>query len=129
MQMSPEERQNRKNELTLARDQYRSDIENQVKDIKERAFTVGKTVAIVGIAFAGIYLIFDTFFGEDEKKKSKKVQYVDNQNLPVLVREEDSDDSGIIGSIKGYILAFLIGVAREKIKEALAYLTEQKESQ
>jgi hypothetical protein len=129
MQMSPEERQNRKNELTLARDQYRSDIENQVKDIKERAFTVGKTVAIVGIAFAGIYLIFDTFFGEDEKKKSKKVQYVDNQNLPVLVREEDSDDSGIIGSIKGYILAFLIGVAREKIKEALAYLTQQKESQ
>ncbi|MES2797181.1 MAG: hypothetical protein V4683_14515, partial [Bacteroidota bacterium] len=48
---------------------------------------------------------------------------IDTNNLP---EKKKTKDSPLVSSIKGYILAFLIGIAREKIIEALAELKKDE---
>jgi hypothetical protein len=109
-----------KEELNEQANKYKTALENQIENIKEKGFNIGKTALIVGgIAFAG-YILFDLFSGNNKSKANKKAVFkVDSNNL---LAKKETKDSWIVSSIKGYILAFLIGIAREKIAEALAEL-------
>ena len=115
-----------KAELYQAREQYRQEIESQVKDLRAKTEQIGKTVLVVGGVFAGAYLLYSLFFGGSKKKK-KKVVSIDNELVPVKVKEEDKEDSWIVSSIKTYIVSFLIAIAREKLSEALLFLKESEE--
>lgn len=117
----------RKEELYQAREQYRQEIESQVKDLRSKAEQIGKTVLVVGGVFAGAYLLYSLFFGGSEKKKKKQVVSIDNKLVPIKVKEEDKEDSWIVSSIKTYIISFLIAIAREKLSEVLQFLKESEE--
>ena len=117
----------RKEELYKAREQYRQEIESQVKDLRSKAEQIGKTVLVIGGVFAGAYLLYSLFFGGSEKKKKKQVVSIDNKLVPIKVKEEDKEDSWIVSSIKTYIISFLIAIAREKLSEVLQFLKESEE--
>jgi DNA polymerase elongation subunit (family B) len=118
----------RKAELYEAREQYRQELESQVNDLKAKTAQIGKTVLIVGGAFAGAYLLYNLLFSDKKSaKKQKQVIQLDNDSLPVKVKEEDEEDSWIVRSIKTYILSFLMVMAREKLSAALQFIKEAEE--
>ncbi len=103
-----------KKELSVLSEKYKNAIENQIEEIKEKGLNMGKTALIAGGIAFGAYIIFDLFFGEKELKKSK------NLKLNHLPESKKIKESWLVASIKGYILAFILGVAKEKLLEALA---------
>jgi hypothetical protein len=114
-----------KEQLNADANKFKEALENQIENIKEKGLNIGKTALIAGgIAFAG-YILIDIFNGSTKKKDKKAVIKLDSNNL---VEKKTTKDSWIVASIKGYILAFLIGIAREKIVEALAELKKDEAS-
>jgi hypothetical protein len=119
----PEVNKKSKEELNAASNKFKSALENQIEQIKERGFTIGKTALVVGgIAFAG-YILVDLFTGKEKKKKG--IIQLDANNH---IEKKSKKDPWIIASIKGYILAFLIGIAREKIVEALEEINKNEQA-
>lgn len=107
-----------KEQLNAESNKFKVAIENQIESIKQKGFNIGKIALIAGgVAFCG-YILVDLLTGGKKKKSNKEsVIKIDTGNAPEKVKKEDSY---IVSSIKGYIIAFLIGVAREKLLEALA---------
>lgn len=120
----PKPNKKSKDVLQAESNKFKKAIETQIDNMAEKGIKIGKTALIVGgIAFAG-YILFDAFFGNSEKKKKNKAFLkIDSNKLP---DKKKSNDSWIVASIKGYILAFIIGIAREKIVEALAELKKDE---
>lgn len=112
----PKPEKKSKKELSDLSDKYKTAIENQIEAIKEKGINIGKTALIAGgIAFGG-YIIFDLIFGEKEKEfKKSKILKLNNLPEGKKIRE-----NWLVSSIKGYILAFILGIAKEKLLEALA---------
>jgi hypothetical protein len=71
----------------------------------------------------GTYLLFRWLSPADKKTKVKEIVYDENTNLPVAVKEP-KEESWIISSIKGYIMSFLIAIAKDKILEAISLMKE-----
>lgn len=120
----PKPNKKTKSELSEQSAKYKEAIENQIEKIKSQGLNIGKTALIVGgVAFAG-FLLVELFTGFGKKSKSKKaiVQFNPNQ----ISDKKKEKEPWIVSSIKGYILAFLIGIAREKIMEALAELKKDE---
>jgi hypothetical protein len=112
-----------KEQLKADASKFKEALEGQIENIKEKGLNIGKTALIAGgIAFAG-YILIDLLTGSSKKNNKKAVLKIDSNNL---VEKKATKDSWIVASIKGYILAFLIGIAREKIVEALAELKKDE---
>ena len=119
----PKPNKKSKNVLQAESDKFKKAIETQIDNMAEKGIKIGKTALIAGgVAFAG-YILFDLLFGNSDKKKKKAFLKIDSNKLP---DKKKSTDSWIVASIKGYILAFIIGIAREKIVEALAELKKDE---
>ena len=112
-----------KEELNAEADKFKLALEKQIEDIKEKGLNIGKIALIVGgLAFGG-YLLVDFLTGKSKKKTNKKsILQMDTNKLP---EPKYKKESWIVKNIKGYLLAFLIGVIREKILEALAELKKE----
>ncbi len=122
----PKPKKKSKDELQAESNKFKKAIETQIDNMAEKGIKIGKTTLIAGgLAFAG-YIIFDALFGRTEKKKNKAFLKIDANKLP---EKKKSSNSWIVTSIKGYILAFIIGIAREKIVEALAELKKDETKQ
>jgi hypothetical protein len=124
--VSPKKTSERKIQLHKEAQAYKKTIDGQVNDLKTEAARIGTTALIVGTALAGVYVIFSLFTSESKKKK--ELQIVENSNLPVVVKKEKSKDSWIISSIKGYMMAFLMAIAKDKITEAMSILKENNDA-
>ncbi len=124
--VSPKKTSERKIQLHKEAQAYKKTIDGQVNDLKTEAARIGTTALIVGTALAGVYVIFSLFTAESKSKKT--VQIAENSNLPVIVKKEKGKDSWIISSIKGYIMAFLMAIAKDKIMEAMSVLKENNDS-
>jgi hypothetical protein len=123
--VSPKKTSERKIQLHKEAQAYKKTIDGQVNDLKTEAARIGTTALIVGTALAGVYVIFSLFTSESKKKK--ELQIVENSNLPVVVKKEKSKDSWIISSIKGYMMAFLMAIAKDKVMEAMSILKENND--
>jgi hypothetical protein len=123
--VSPKKTSERKIQLHKEAQAYKKTIDGQVNDLKSEAARIGTTAVIVGAALAGTYLIFSLFTSDSKKKKA--VQIIDNPNLPVVVKKEKEQESWLVSSIKGYIMAFVMAIAKDKIMEALAILKENND--
>lgn len=121
--VSPKKTSDRKIELHKEAQAYKKTIDGQVNDLKSEAARIGTTALIVGTALASVYVIF-SFFASDSEPKKKKIKVVENSNLPVAVTKEKGTESWLVSSIKGYIVAFLMALAKDKIMEAMAILKE-----
>ena len=126
--VSPKKTSERKTELHKEAQAYKKTIDGQVNDLKSEATRIGTTALIVGTALATVYVIFSFLTSDSEPKKKNKLQIVDKPNLPVIVKEERETDSWLISSIKGYIVTFLMAIAKNKIVEAIAILKENNDS-
>ena len=124
--VSPKKTSERKIELYKEAQTYKKTIDGQVNDLKSEAARIGITALIVGTALATVYVIF-SLFTSDSKPKKKKIKIVENANLPVIVKKEKGSESWIISSIKSYIVAFLMAVAKDKIMKAMAILKENND--
>ena len=122
--VSPKKTSERKIELHKEAQAYKKTIDGQVNDLKSEAVRIGTTALIVGTALATVYLIFSLFTSETKKKKIKGTE---NSNLPVIVKKEKGTESWLVTSIKGYIIAFLMAIAKDKIVEAMRILKENND--
>jgi hypothetical protein len=123
--VSPKKTSERKIQLHKEAQAYKKTIDGQVNDLKTEAARIGTTALIVGTALAGVYVIFSLFTSEPKSKKT--VQIAENSNLPVIVKKEKGKDSWIISSIKGYMMAFLMAIAKDKIMEVMSILKENND--
>ena len=121
--VSPKKTSERKIELHKEAQAYKKTIDGQVNDLKSEAARIGTTALIVGTALASVYVIFSLFTSDSEPKK-KKIKVVEKSNLPVVIKKEKGSESWLVSSIKGYIVAFLMAIAKDKIMEAMAILKE-----
>ena len=124
--ISPKKTSERKIELHKEAQAYKKTIDGQVNDLKSEAVRIGTTALIVGTASATVYLIFSLFTSDSEPEK-KKIKGTENSNLPVIVKKEKGTESWLVSSIKGYIIAFLMAIAKDKIVEAMTILKENND--
>ncbi len=124
--VSPKKTSERKFELHKEAQAYKKMIDGQVNDLKSEAVRIGTTALIVGTALATVYLIFSLFTSDSEPKK-KKIKGTENSNLPVIVKKEKGTESWLVSSIKGYIIVFLMAIAKDKIVEAMTILKENND--
>lgn len=125
--VSPKKTSERKIELHKEAQAYKKTIDGQVNDLKSEAARIGTTALIVSTALVTVYVIFSLFTSDSEPKKKKKIKLVENSSLPVTVEKEKNSESWLVSSIKGYIVAFLMAIAKDKIMEAMAILKESND--
>jgi hypothetical protein len=111
-----------KQELKADAEKFRNAIEKQVDLLKDNGIKIGKTAMVIGGVLTAGYLLTTLFTSDSKKSKLPKIQ-ISNEKFPKKIKS----DSWIVNSIKGYILAFLIGIAREKILEALENLDKDEQ--
>ena len=116
----------RKTELHKEAQDYKKTIDGQVNDLKSEVARIGTTVFVVGVALASVYAIFSLFTSDSEPKK-EKIKVVENSNLPLIIRKEKGTESWLVSSIKGYIITFLMAIAKDKIVEAMTILKENND--
>ena len=124
--VSPKKTSDRKIELHKEAQAYKKTIDGQVNDLKSEAARIGTTVLVVGAALATVYVIFSLFTSDSELKK-KKIKVVENSNSPLTIKEEKGTESWLVSSIKGYIITFLMAIAKDKIVEAMTILKENND--
>jgi hypothetical protein len=124
--VSPKKTSERKIQLHKEAQAYKKTIDGQVNDLKSEAARIGTTALIVGTALAGVYVIFSLFTSDSKKKKTPQI-VVENPNLPVVVKKEKKNESWLVSSIKSYMIAFVMAIAKDKIMEALAILKENND--
>lgn len=122
--VSPKKTSERKIELYKEAQAYKKTIDGQVNDLKSEAVRIGTTTLIVGTTLATVYLIFSLFTSDPRKKKVKGIE---NSNLPLIVKKQKGTESWLVSSIKGYIVAFLMAIAKDKIVEAMTILKENND--
>ncbi|MDR6564125.1 MULTISPECIES: hypothetical protein [Arcicella] len=120
--VSPKKISERKRQLHLEAKAYKETIDGQVSNLKSEATRIGTRALIIGGVLATSYLLFSYLTSDNEKKVSAKIS--ENGNLPVIVKKEKAKESWLVSSIKGYMLSFLMAIAKDKIIEALSILKE-----
>lgn len=120
--VSPKKISERKRQLHLEAKAYKETIDGQVSNLKSEATRIGTRTLIIGGVLATSYLLFSYLTSDNEKKVSAKIS--ENGNLPVIVKKEKAKESWLVSSIKGYMLSFLMAIAKDKIIEALSILKE-----
>ena len=125
--ISPQKTSDRKRQLQEEAKAYKKVIEGQVEEIKTEAIRISTTALIIGTVLVTTYWLFDFLVADTEKKKVEKVP--ENNNLPVLVKKEKNKESWVVSSIKGYMMSFLIAIAKDKLIEALSILKENHAEQ
>jgi hypothetical protein len=123
--VSPKKTSERKIELHKEAQAYKKTIDGQVDDLKSEAARIGTTALIMGAALATVYVIFSLLTAESEPTEGK-IKVVGKSDLPVIIKEER--ESWLVSSIKGYIIAFLMAIAKNKIVEAMTILKENNDS-
>ena len=124
--VSPKKTSDRKTELHKEAQAYKKTIDGQVNDLKSDATRIGTTVLVVGTALATVYMIFN-LLTSDSKPKKKKIKVVEKSNSPLVIKKENETESWLISSIKGYIITFLMAIAKNKIVEAMTILKENND--
>ncbi len=112
----------RKEQLQQEAQQYKNNIDTQVTQLKTDATKIGTTTLIIGGVLASAYLLFRLFTSSDSKKKKKDEEVY--SSLPVEKNTDSDKESWIVSSIKGYILSFLIAIAKDKLLEAISMMKE-----
>lgn len=113
----------RKKELRAEADYYKHSIDEQVVQLKNKAVRVSTRSLIIASVLLGTYLLFKIVIPVDDEDSEDKIAST-NPNSPTVIHSTDSTDSWIIKSIKGYMLSFLVGIARKKIMAAIAMLKD-----
>jgi len=124
--VSPKKTSERKIELYKEAQDYKKAIDGQVNDLKSEVARIGTTVLIMGTALATVYGIFNLFASDSQPKKNK-LKVVENSDLPLIIKKEKIAKSWLVSSIKGYIIAFLMAIAKDKIVEAMKILKENND--
>jgi hypothetical protein len=107
--------------LLTSTQRYKQALENQVSDIKEGALKFAVQGAIMGGVALGTYFLIKAF----RKKEPSQPDSGINSSLP----SKTNFTSALFASIQGYIISFLLSLAREKITEYLEeYLLKQNEA-
>lgn len=117
----------RKEALNRTSEIYKQAIDNQVVVIKENAGQVGKTVLLAGAGLAVAYLLIKVFTKSGNKSKhalpydySDINQLIDQQSRnPSLPTRVNNQDSPLVNLIKQQIAIFLVGIAKQRLQEAL----------
>jgi hypothetical protein len=130
--VSPKKTSERKRELYKEAQAYKNAIDGQVNDIKTETLRISKSAVIIGGVLAGVYLLVRWFSSDDDEVQPITTIALNNehQNTPILMRSEiASEDSWLVKSIKGYILTFLVSIAKEKIMEAMSLMKGEPSAQ
>jgi hypothetical protein len=112
----------RKEQLQQEAQLYKNNIDTQVTQLKTDATKIGTTTLIIGGVLASAYLLFRLFTSSDSKKTKKDEEAY--SSLPVEKNTDSDKESWIVSSIKGYILSFLIAIAKDKLLEAISMMKE-----
>lgn len=105
--------------LLSSTNKYKRALESQVEGLKEDA----TRFALKGLIFGGVAL--GTFLLVRAFQKNPKKAEKESKSLPAPT----TFASTLFASIQGYIVSFLLSVAREKITSYLeAYLAKQNET-
>lgn len=95
-------------------------VERKVEEIRQKGLNIGTMALWVGAIAFGSYIIYDSLFGKSKKKIKLNTE---SKNKPEV---KNKKESWVVASIKGYMLAFLLGIAKDKILEALAELEKDE---
>ena len=107
--------------LLSSTQRYKEALENQVSDLKEGALKFAVKGLVLGGVALGTFLLIRAF----RKKSPSPVSHSANTELP----SRTNFSSALFASIQGYIISFLLSLAREKITEYLEeYLLKQNEA-
>lgn len=112
----------RKKELRAEADFYKHSIDEQVVQLKSQAVRVSTRSLIIASVLLGTYLLFKLITPSEEEENGGKI--ASNPNAPVVINAAENTDSWLVKSIKGYMLSFLVGIARNKIMAAIAMLKD-----
>lgn len=116
----------RKEALSQAADQYRQAIDSQIVELKQDAVDVAKKVAIIGGTCLAVYLLVD-YLTDDSTPKPKRRKRVGTDVAIVPVQEaapEKEGNSVFWSALKGVAVSLALALAKEKITELIANLTE-----
>lgn len=113
----------RKKELQAEGDYYKMIIDRQVTQLKRNVVKLSTKTLIITATLLGVYILFNFIVSDDEKVKKAKIAS-DNPNSPAILGSSKENSSWLINSIKGYMLSFLMGIARNKIMAAIAMLKD-----
>ncbi|MBY0424432.1 MAG: hypothetical protein K2Q22_02245 [Cytophagales bacterium] len=113
-------------ELEQKRDEQLQKIRQGVAGVKKE---VSNKMLVIGVAGAGLfigYLVYSLFF-----KKDSKVVFIPKQkgnaDAPVPV-VETVPESPIVSAIRGYIVTFLLSLAKQKVQQFLDELYKNDDS-
>lgn len=112
----------RKKELRAEADFYKHSIDEQVVQLKSQAVRVSTRSLIIASVLLGTYLLFKLITPKEEEEYEGKI--ASNPNAPIVINATENTDSWLVKSIKGYMLSFLVGIARNKIMAAIAMLKD-----
>lgn len=131
--VSPKKTSERKRELYKEAQAYKNAIDGQVNDIKTETLRISKSAVVIGGVLAGVYLLFRWLSSDDDSEIQTKtivLNATESPNTPVLMSTETVEqDSWLIKSIKGYIMTFLVSIAKEKIMEAMTLMKGEPATQ
>jgi hypothetical protein len=132
--VSPKKTSERKRELYKEAQAYKNAIDGQVNDIKTETLRISKSAVVIGGVLAGVYLLFRWLSSDSDdgeiQTKTIVLNTSENLNTPILMNTETVEqDSWLIKSIKGYIMTFLVSIAKEKIMEAMTLIKGEPATQ
>lgn len=116
----------RREALSQAADQYRQAIDGQIDELKRDAVDVAKKVAIIGGACLAVYLLVDYLTDDDQpkRKRRRKLSNTDVALVPVQEAPAEKEESMFWSALKGVAVSLALALAKEKITELIANLTE-----
>lgn len=112
----------RKKELRAEADFYKHSIDEQVVQLKSQAVRVSTRSLIIASVLLGTYLLFKLITPKEEEEYEGNI--ASNPNAPIVINPTENTNSWLVKSIKGYMLSFLVGIARNKIMAAIAMLKD-----
>ena len=121
----------KKQQLQQEAEAYKAKIDDQVATIKADAKRIGTTTLVIGGILTGSYLLLKWLSADSKKKKKEKTPHASDAeaNVPAVIQREEEEESWIVSSIKSYILAFVLAIAKEKLMEALANINQNNEAE
>jgi hypothetical protein len=100
--------ENKRKALEVQANEVKSNISLEMDDLKKIAKERGNQILIAGGIMAGSYLIYSLFSGSGESKK------------------EEKNESSFLGStIKSYLLAVALSMAKDKLVDYLKNLESE----
>ncbi len=109
-----------KAELLSANQAYLDALENQITDLKSNTKDWAKKGLIIGGSLLATYKIAQILFFDDDQST------VDKEPQP-LNTEYPKKESAIFNAVKSSVSLFLVGLAKEKLKDILKNLNSDNE--